>query len=197
MDHQRQRAGGGRRRKRKHRANEPRSTVEPILIAARRPNAPRVGRAPVAVSASPRPAPPPAVERREPERRPDPEPEKRRAARIVQVAKGDADDREKQRQRLLDRLMASETRGAITRSANEYLQAGYELPEEQPVQLQLLEHFDEDQARRAIAVLARLISHEVALKRPILEQRLRRLEEYAEEPATREAAAELRRAIRS
>jgi hypothetical protein len=122
---------------------------------------------------------------------------KERSARIVQVSRGDADGRERERLRLMDRLMCSETRGAITRAANEYAQAGFEFPAEQPVQLQLLEHFDEESARGAIEVLKSLIVTEPPLKKPILEQRLRRLEEYAEEPATRAAAAELRRAIRA
>jgi hypothetical protein len=120
-----------------------------------------------------------------------------RSARIVQITRGDADDRERERQRLMNRLMCSETRGAITRAADEYARAGFEFPAEQPVQLQLLEHFDEDRARGAIEVLTRLIATESPLKKPILEQRLRRLEEYADEPSTREAAAELRRAIRA
>jgi hypothetical protein len=120
-----------------------------------------------------------------------------RSARIVSIARGDTDAKERDRQRLMDRLMASETRGAISRSADEYTRAGFDFPEEQAVQLQLLEHFDEERARGAIEVLSRLIAREVPLKKPILEQRLRRLEEYADEPSTRSAAAELRRAIRA
>jgi hypothetical protein len=114
----------------------------------------------------------------------------------VQLSRGDADDRERQRRRLLDRLMTSETRGSISRAADEYAQAGFDFPAEQAVQLQLLEHFDEERARDAISVLSNLIDQEAPLKRPILEQRLRRLEEYADEPTTRVAAADLRRAIR-
>jgi hypothetical protein len=120
-----------------------------------------------------------------------------RSARIVSIARGDTDAKERERQRLMDRLMASETRGAISRSADEYTRAGFDFPEEQAVQLQLLEHFDEERARGAIEVLARLIERETPLKKPILEQRLRRLEEYGDEPATRSAAADLRRAIRA
>jgi hypothetical protein len=61
----------------------------------------------------------------------------------------------------------------------------------------LLEHFNETRAREAIAVLAELLRREAPIKKPVFEQRLRRLEEYADEPATREAAADLRRSIRS
>jgi hypothetical protein len=68
---------------------------------------------------------------------------------------------------------------------------------EQVVQLQLLEHFDEELALQAIVELSRLLKSEPPLKRPVLEQRLRRLEEYAEDGQTRDAAAELRRALRA
>lgn len=65
------------------------------------------------------------------------------------------------------------------------------------MQLQLLEHFDEDVARGAVDVLTRLLGGAPPLKRPVLEQRLRRLEEYAEDASTREAAAALRRSLRT
>ena len=207
MDGQRQRSGGGRRRRRKGRP-EPRGNVEPILIAARRPGSPliagRTERASVVASAAPREHARAAAARAEPEAKPLEQParpengngRRERTARIVQITRGSADDRERERQRLMDRLMASETRGAITRAANDYAGAGFQFPEEQPVQLQLLEHFDEERAMGAIEVLARLTESEAPFKKPILEQRLRRLEEYADEIATREAAAELRRAIR-
>ncbi len=197
MDEQRQRhGGGGRRRRRKHKNDGRSAPVEPILIAARRPNAPIPHRArPVVAPVQP----PPVVVAPEngSSDRARPEPVQRRSARIVQLVRNDDDAREKERRRLLDRLMASETRGAISRSAREYVEAGHAFPEEQAVQLQLLEHFDEEQARDAALVLARLIQREAPLKRPILEQRLRRLEEYAEDPATRTVAGDLRRAIRS
>lgn len=200
MEQQRHRSGAGRRRRRKQRSSEQRAPVEPILIAARRPNSPLVARAPAAISAAPKP--PKGSEGRklaEAEAKParvEPEAAPRRAARIVQIPRADADEQERQRLRLLDRLMAAETRGAISRTANEYAEAGFVFPEEQPVQLQLLEHFDEERARVAIETLGRLIAEQPPFKRPLLEQRLRRLEEYADEPLTRDAAAELRRAIR-
>jgi hypothetical protein len=201
MDQQRQGSGGNRRRRRKHRG-EPRANVEPVMIAARRPNSPLLSngnsRSPIAASASPTQrlsrdeavAPPP-----QPARSSDAPP--RRAARIVKVPGGPADDLQRQRQRLLERVMESEGRLAITRAAREYRQASFEFPLEQGVQLQLLEHFDEDQARSAIAALTELLEREPALKKPILDQRLRRLEEYGEESGTRELAAALRRALRS
>lgn len=175
------------------------------MIAARRPNSPlltRPSRRSVAASAAPR------AEQTEAESTPLPlagaGPRRveagcgqRRAARIVTVSSGETDEQERNRLRLLERLMLSETRGAISRAANEYLEAGFVFPEEQPVQLQLLEHFDESRARDAIAALTRLLSQEPPTKLPILTQRLRRLEEYADEQPTREEAAELRRSLRA
>jgi hypothetical protein len=137
------------------------------------------------------------VEQEAEEEKARPEPVQRRSARIVQLVKSDDDAREKERRRLLDRLMASETRGAITRCAQDYVQAGHEFPADQAVQLQLLEHFDEEQARSAVEVLTRLLDSEQPLKRPILDQRLRRLEEYADDPETRTLAGKLRHRIRS
>jgi hypothetical protein len=192
MDEQRQRHGGGRRRRRKQKTNGRSTPSEPIVIAARRPNAPlphRVRAAAPAATAAPAPEPVQEEEKR-------PEPVQRRSARIVQLVRNDDDAREKERRRMLDRLMASETRGAITRAAKDYVDAGHEFPEEQPVQLQLLEHFDEERAKLAVEVLDRLLDMEAPFKRPILEQRLRRLEEYADDLETRTLAGKLRQAIR-
>jgi hypothetical protein len=121
----------------------------------------------------------------------------RRVARIVQASSGAADAAERQRQRLLDRLLTGQGRLAITRAAREYRAAGYEFPIEQEVQLQLLEHVDEELVRSAISSLAGLLEGEAPIKKPVLDQRLNGLEEYADEPATREAAAELRQVLRS
>ena len=121
----------------------------------------------------------------------------RRTARIVQASDGNSDDLEKEHRRLLGRVLTSEGRGAISRAAEEYRRAGFEFPVEQAVQLQVLEHADEDQARQAILHLSTLLEREPPIKKPIFEQRLRRLEEYADEAATRSAAASLRRVIRA
>lgn len=198
MDGQRQRSGG-RKRRRKSRP-EAKSAPEPVLIAARRPNSPllssRNGKGVVAASA----VPGRRAEKRvsEPCAQSDPlahQPEKR-AARIVRLPAGDRDAAEQRRLRLLERLMVSDGRGAITRAANEYTQEGFVFPEEQEVQLQLLEHFDEEHARNAITILSRLLLRSDPIKKPVLDQRLRRLEEYADDPTIREAAAALRRSIR-
>lgn len=120
----------------------------------------------------------------------------RRAARIVQLPTGALDEREEQRKRLLRRLMQSDGRGAISRAADEYLGSGFELPDQQEVHLQLLEHFDEERARSSLDAMTRLLATEEPIKRPVLDQRLRRIEEYAEDPSTRSMAAALRRSLR-
>ncbi len=189
------------RRRRRKRSNKPAdaSPIEPVLIAARRPGSPRLekpSRRMKAASAKPRPeraapeAPKSGVQVTE-------EPVRRREARIVQVKVSEVDAREKERRRLLAHLLAAEGRSAISRAVEGYLAAGFELPAEQEVQLKLLEHFDEDRARTAIEVLARLIQSQAPQQVPVFDQRLRRLEEYADESATREAAATLRRALRA
>lgn len=85
----------------------------------------------------------------------------------------------------------------ISRAADDCRRAGIEFPSSQAVQLQLLEHVDESLAREALAALGHLLAAEPPLKRPILEQRLKRLEDSADEEATRAAAAELRRSLRA
>jgi hypothetical protein len=118
-------------------------------------------------------------------------------ARIVQTGRGTEDERERERQKLLSRLMQCEGRGAISRAANEFLARGFELPDEQEVHIQLLEHFDEARASESLTALRRLLSGAAPVKRPVLDQRLRRLEEHADEVSTRELAAELRKALRA
>ena len=201
MDGQRQRSGWGRGRRRKPRKVERAERPEPVLIAARRPDSPLIAKATartIAASAVPRrpkeSAPPDAV--KSDVRAAVPEPA-RRAARIVQLGGKETDERERERRKLLGRLMESQGRGAITRAADEFLQAGFELPNEQVVHLQLLEHFDETKARESVMAISRILQGEPPIKRPVLDQRLRRLEEHADEAATRELAADLRRVLRS
>lgn len=175
--------------------------MEPVLIAARRPGSPRIEkptRRMKAASAKPRPvrtaapdAPKSGVQASE-------EPVRRREARIVQAKVSEVlDDREKERRKLLAHVMNAEGRSAISRAVENYLAAGFELPAEQEVQLKVLEHFDESRARAAIEVLTRLLETERARQVPVFDQRLRRLEEHADEAPTRDAAAVLRRAVRA
>lgn len=119
----------------------------------------------------------------------------RRAARIVT---GPAlDDAELERRHLLARLLDSEGPAAVTRAANAYKKGGYEFPLEQPVQLALLEHSDESEVCSALDALTALLDEQAPIKLPVFEQRLKRLEDGAENPETRQRAAELRRVLRT
>ena len=60
-----------------------------------------------------------------------------------------------------------------------------------------LQHFDEGCAHQAIRLLTELLNEQEPIKRPLFEQRLRRLEEFADDVETRLAAAELRRSVRA
>ena len=205
MEPQRQRSGSGRRRKRRKRAPARPANNEPVLIVARRPDSPLISkpkRRSIAASAVPKHqqhadgqsgangnGAPIAIERAlgQPARR---------EARIVQIAGPAVDATERERQRLLDRLLHSQGRIAISKAADDLVANDFVLPNEQPFQLQLLEHVDEDKARAAIGVIASRLQREPPHKKPVLDQRLRRLEEHGDEVSTREAAAALRRALR-
>jgi hypothetical protein len=201
MHGQRPKAGFGRGRRRKARDASHGPQADPIRIAARRPDSPLLAKAPprtIAASAVPHRKRDAADEPKKEisEIRIPAEPA-RRAARIVTIGGNVADPRELERRKLLRRLMECEGRGAISRAADEYLQQGFLLPDEQPVHLQLLEHFDESLARSSMSAISLLLEEEMPLKKPVLDQRLRRLEEHADELSTRELAAELRRTLRT
>ncbi len=219
MDGQRHSFGAARKRRRPKHNGPPKA--EPILIAARRPDAPpaRPPRRLIAASASPRANSIRAAalgERVDGHANGNGQPingaahsrdtavnpingvgAQRRAAGIVQVNAAGPDDREKQRLRLLERLLTSEGRVAISRAANDLRLAGFDFPLNQDVQLQLLEHNDENLARQAVVQLKVLLETEKPIKLPIFSQRLRRLEEVGEDPLTRKTAADLRRQIRA
>lgn len=119
-----------------------------------------------------------------------------KAPRIVLAQPTPVDPIAAERQRLLNRLLAAEGRPAITKAVKDYLAAGHELPREQDVCLQLLEHPDEDRVRGAIDTLSSLLETEPAKRRAVLDSRLRRLAEFADEKPTRDAAEALRRQLR-
>ncbi len=254
MEGQGERTSSRRRQRRKSKSARSKVAVEPVLIAARRPDSPllRNGFHAVIASAEPKrtrrssvylsdafasgspvdvrqvdlrsagvemeqssdadelengvraadegeeegsesPAPPPAVELSAAERSAGVV--RRRAVRIVKAPEQTTapDNRE---QRLLDRLLRSQGRVAISRAADELWESKFKAPRQQEVQIQLLEHENEQRARDAVFVMAELLQRESPIQRPILDQRLRRLEEFAEDPITRDAARALRRSMR-
>jgi len=134
----------------------------------------------------------PLGRRRDRHRGPD---SKHDGVRIVARPTGTIDPREAERERLLGKLLAVEGRPAISRAAQAYLEAGFEFPRSQYVWLQLLEHSDERTVGQAIEQLSAILSDEAPGRVAVLESRLRRIEQFADECSTREAASELRRRI--
>jgi hypothetical protein len=116
-------------------------------------------------------------------------------ARIVPAPAAPTDDRALERERLLAKLLVAEGRPSVSKAVNDYLTAGFELPGEQEVLLQVLEHADEAVVRGALGALDLLLAAEVPRRRAVLESRLRRIEQFAEEHATQKQAEHLRRAV--
>jgi hypothetical protein len=115
--------------------------------------------------------------------------------RIVLAPAPQSDPRTAERQKLLGKLLVAEGRPKISKAADDFFKAGFTLPEEQDVYLQLLEHTDEERVRGAIEVLGAILAGELPRRRAVLESRLRRIEQFAEEAITREAAERLRRRV--
>lgn len=186
-----------RRRRRQNPNKKPAAKVEPIVALARRPDSPRLEkptRRMKAASAKPRTEYKEA-EVAETKALPEEAPKKRRDVRIVQRKEDEVDDTERDRRQLLSRYLMSEGRAAITKAANTYFQKGFDFPREQDVQLKLLEHFDEQRSAQAVATLSELMDEEDPQQLPIFRQRLRRLEDHADDEALRAAAALLRRRL--
>ena len=117
------------------------------------------------------------------------------AGRIVLPPAPQSDPRTGERQKLLAKLLQAEGRPNVSKAADDFLKAGFTLPEDQDVHLKLLEHADEERVCAAIACLATLLAGELPKRRAVLESRLRRIEEFAEDSGTREGARLLRRAV--
>jgi hypothetical protein len=115
--------------------------------------------------------------------------------RIILAPPPQTDPRGVERQKLLGKLLGAEGRPHITKAANDFLGAGFTFPEDQDVHLKLLEHSDESRVRDALGALGALLVGELPKRRAVLESRLRRIEEFAEDETTREAAAQLRRKV--
>lgn len=227
MEGQREKSNGNRRRKRRAKSDS-KAQHAPVLIAARRPDSPRLGkisRRNIAASARPKRANGQVEDASGVEAGPTESGEPiangrsgvegslpegaqngadklngaerpRRVVRIAAATSSTVDEREQRRERLLERLSTCEGRSAISRIADELFEGGG-VPEEQPYQIQLLEHVHEQRAWAALRVMARLLDRQSPIKRPILDQRLRRLEEEADEVLLRAEARELRRRLRN
>jgi hypothetical protein len=122
-------------------------------------------------------------------------PIKRNGARIIAGPAGPSDPKELERARLLERLLLAEGRPSISRACEEILGAGFELPRAQEVWLQVLEHSDEGRVAQAISELAGILDDEEPKRRAVLESRLRRIEEFADDAGTQRAAKDLRRTL--
>jgi uncharacterized small protein (DUF1192 family) len=115
--------------------------------------------------------------------------------RIVLAPAPNADPRTLERQKLLNKLLIAEGRPSVSKAADAFITAGFTFPEEQDVYLQLLEHANEEHVRGAIDVLDGILAGELPKRRAVLESRLRRIEQFAEDAATRTAAERLRRRV--
>ncbi|GAC1581430.1 MAG: hypothetical protein NVS3B20_12160 [Polyangiales bacterium] len=101
-----------------------------------------------------------------------------------------------ERERLIASLLHAEGRSSIAAATDRLIASGHAIPAMQEVWLQVLEHTEELRVRQAIESLDRLLESEPPRRRPVLEQRLRHLEEVADDAATRTAASSLRRRLR-
>jgi len=99
------------------------------------------------------------------------------------------------RQDLLRKVTVAQGSKAISDAIETFLHAGFEFPDDQETFLQMLEHRDEERVRGAIGQLERLLMGQMPKRKPVLVQRLKRLEENADESQTREMAAGLRRKV--
>jgi hypothetical protein len=126
-----------------------------------------------------------------------PAPSSRRQFARIASAGAAPDEKTLERQRLLDRLRVAEGRTAITKAAAELKNAGFDPdPDDQESFIQLLEHTDEGVVQGAIVELSRILTEQPARRFAVLESRLRRLEQFADDPATQASAARLRRQAR-
>ena len=118
-----------------------------------------------------------------------------RAPKVVDSSTPEVEAGPSRRQDQLRKILAASSTKAISDSIDGFLNAGHTLPDDQEVFLQMLEHRNEERVRDAIGQLERLLMGQLPKRKPVLVQRLKRIEEHAEEPATRDAAGLLRRKV--
>lgn len=117
--------------------------------------------------------------------------------KIIAPKPPSTDPKTLERARLLSALLLAKGRADVTRAADAFFSGGHMLDRrEQEPHLQLLEHADEGRVRDAITALADILTRDPAMHRPVLERRLSRIEESADERVTRDAAEALRRTLR-
>lgn len=115
--------------------------------------------------------------------------------KIVLPPPPQSDSRSAERQKLLAKLLVAEGRPAVSKAADDFVRAGFTFPDDQDVHLKRLEHADEAEVRSAIDALGTLLAGELPKRRAVLESRLKRLEQFAEDASTRKAAEGLRRSV--
>lgn len=121
-----------------------------------------------------------------------------RATKIVAASTEPRDEKEVLLERLLERLSVAEGRAAITKIVAEIEELGLAVPSDHQIaNLQLLEHSDEARVKDAIECLQEILEREPPKRATVLDSRLRRIEELAEEAATRKAASELKRRVKA
>ena len=118
-----------------------------------------------------------------------------RVAKVVGASSTADDATSNRRQDQLRKIVNAQGTRLISDAIDAFLGAGHTLPDDQEVFLQMLEHRDEERVRDAIEKLDRLLMGQLPKRKPVLVQRLKRIEEHAEEPATRDAASVLRRKV--
>ncbi len=118
-----------------------------------------------------------------------------RMPKVVETATAVGEPGPNRRQDQLRKILAAQSTKSISDSIDGFLNAGHTLPDDQEVFLQMLEHRNEDRVRDAIGKLEHLLMGQVPKRKPVLVQRLKRIEEHAEESATRDAAVALRRKV--
>jgi len=110
-----------------------------------------------------------------------------RTAKGNQLTKGGA-----KRQKLLKALRETMDRDEVESGIKELLEMDGELPEDADVLTNVLRHSDEEIVLDAINKLSDIHDARPIKRREVLRQRLRQVEELAEEPDTQAAAAKLR-----
>lgn len=99
------------------------------------------------------------------------------------------------RQAALKRLRNAVGQSDVVDAVKELLELDGELPREPDALLSALQHPDETIQRQAISLLRELVAERPLKRGDLLKQRLRRIEELAEDPQTAKQAAELRHFI--